>query len=405
MIIKSAMVTTIIRFVMMGLGFLVSILTAHYLGPSGRGEYFFVTTLALLLTQFAQLGLSSSNTYLVAQEPILLGKLIINSVWTSLLLGFMVSGITLLLMNTLHIACPRGTWVLLLLVPASIFYLLGINLLVGFRQIALFNFIQISSNLLVCCSILFVGFFGSKTYGFLLASSLSWIISAILLLICLLRLTNVTLTKTDWFFDITCFLKGAPYGAKAYIVTLIGMLVLKSNVLLLNYFSSDETLGYYSIASQLNDCLMILPTSVAVILFPNLVRSTHHRWEETQKCMRYIICFMLVGCLLSAILVKPLIQFVFGVRFLPAVGMFWWMLPGAFFMGIITIVSQYIAAIGMPKILIFIWVLAFIVILCSSLVLIPRYAGQGAAMALSVTYFVLAVMLLGLAKNEKRSLT
>ena len=402
MIYKHAIITLMARVFSIVTGFVASILTARYLGPTGRGDYFFVTTLALLLTQFAHLGLASSNTYLVAQHPNLLRPLMINSFWVSLIIGLVVSGIALATINMTHTCFPAGTWALLILVPTSIFYLLGTNLLVGINKLAMFNAYQIGSCGLLVCLILFMGLAGGQVYGFLMASSLGWLLVVICLFWSLLRLSKSL--QGNFSFDKRCFLQGAGYGVKAYLVTLLGMFVLKGNVVLLKTLSNGAELGYYSIASQLNDCLAILPASIGLVLFPNLVRNTSHRWQEMKKNLWVIIVFMLLVCLLAALLAKSFIVIAFGARYLPAVAVFWRMLPGAFFFGMITIISQYIAAIGMPGELIAAWLVAFIIMMGGSWVLIPLYAGQGAAISLSLAYFILFGMILFLAKKRHRGI-
>jgi O-antigen/teichoic acid export membrane protein len=123
-----------------------------------------------------------------------------------------------------------------------------------------------------------------------------------------------------------------------------------------------------------------------------------------KKSLVLIIWIMLFACFCGAILVKPFILIAYGARFLPAVEIFWWILPGSFFLGIIVILSQYLAAIGFPRQLIGLWTLAFIVMLCSSLILIPRYDAQGAAMSLSLAYAVLFGLICLLAKKTNKEL-
>ncbi len=103
-----------------------------------------------------------------------------------------------------------------------------------------------------------------------------------------------------------CFLQGASFGIKAYCVTLVGFFVLKGNVFLLKFYSSEEVLGYYSIASQLNDCLAILPTSMGLVLFPNLVRNEEGRWLVMKNSIWIFSCLMLLICIVCALLANLL---------------------------------------------------------------------------------------------------
>lgn len=402
MIYKNATITTFVRFFCIAAGFITSVLTARYLGPAGRGDYFFVTTLTLLLAQFAQLGLASSNTYLVAKQSDLLGKLLINSTWVSLSLGFTVSGLALAMLHWLHIPLVIGSSVLFLLVPASIFYLLGGNLLVGINKIAAFNGFQLGSNgLLLFCCLAVIGLAYNSVCAFLVANLLGWLVVAIVLFIYLARFAKIN--RQNLWFNKDCLLQGATYGIKAYVATLFGLLVPKGNILLLRYFCSDDLLGYYSIASQLNDTLAVLPASIGLVLFPGLVRNESTRWEEMKKTLGITLVLLLGVCLLAVFLTKPFIQIAFGDAFLPAVDVFLLMLPGVFFLSGVTIVSQYLAAEGFPGGLVVVWLISLVFMVGSSLVLIPHYAVKGAALSLSGTYMVLSGMIWLLAKRQKRS--
>ena len=61
--------TVITRLIVVITGVATSIVTARVLGPEGRGAFYFVFTFATLATQFATLGVHSSNTVLVARDP------------------------------------------------------------------------------------------------------------------------------------------------------------------------------------------------------------------------------------------------------------------------------------------------------------------------------------------------
>src|SRR5437763_17124117 len=67
-----------VRLAMVVSGGLSSIVTIRWMTPGQRGAYFLVYTLAQTLAQFGNLGLHSSNTYLVARTRSLGGALLAN---------------------------------------------------------------------------------------------------------------------------------------------------------------------------------------------------------------------------------------------------------------------------------------------------------------------------------------
>lgn len=387
---SDVLATCITRFTTIFAGLITSILTARFLGPEGRGNYFFVITLAVILSQFCNFGLQSSNTYLVTQQPNLMGKLTANSFWISCVVGIGITLLTIFVWYSLHQSLPSGMFFTIILAPTTLFYLLGTNLLIGLNQIKLFNLFQFGSNVLPIFGILIAAQLSLESKSFIFMSALCWLLTSLSLLAVLLKYTHL-----NFSFDWKVFETGFKFAAKAYLTTLIGYLVLKGNIFLLKHYCSDQVLGYFSIASQINDVLILLPSSIGLLLFPYLVRNYANRWAETKKSLFTIIFLMLICCLLAAILVKPFVIIVFGKPFAPAIPILLAMLPGTFFLALTTIISQYLAATGYPKELIYIWGVTLIIMSLSSWVLIPKLGGIGAAIALSIAYFFLFGMISG----------
>ena len=131
----------VIRFLVTGLGFLSSILTARALGPGGRGVYFIAMTFSQIAIQFGNMGLQSSNTYLVAKNNSRFGTLVGNSLWISLMVGGLGTALYALYAQWSHSVALDAylLWLTVLFVAPNIFYMLGTNLLVGVGKLEQFN--------------------------------------------------------------------------------------------------------------------------------------------------------------------------------------------------------------------------------------------------------------------------
>lgn len=398
MVNRDVILTMGVRLLIILSGFGTSILTARFLGPGGRGDYFLATTIALTIVQFSNLGLHSSNTYLAAKDRALLRGLVANSFWVSLVGGGGVAVTVALVMQLGNwlTNTPLGyLWFAIALVPPTLFFMLGNNLLVGINRIETFNGFQVGNNLVVLLFMGLAGWQGWGVKGFLGANVLAGCCMGAVLLVVLLRYSS---EGEGLAFRREVFSAGFRYGIKVYVASLLAFLVLRSNVFLLKSLATTEEIGYFSVATQIADVLSVLPTSVAIVLFPNLVRSdAAGRWTTTLRSMGTVGGLMVVACAIAAILVEPFIRIAFGSGFLAAVPILLWMLPGVFFLSMSTVVSQYLAAIGFPKWLTGIWLIAFTIIAALSWFLIPLYSGAGAAMALSLTYGLLFLMILRLA--------
>jgi O-antigen/teichoic acid export membrane protein len=70
------------------------------------------------------------------------------------------------------------------------------------------------------------------------------------------------------------------------------------------------------------------------------------------------------------------------------------MLPGVLAKGITTIVSQHVAAAGMPRPIVWIWAVGLAASIALGRLLIPEYGLTGAGVAYSITYGILLLLVL-----------
>lgn len=400
MLNKAVFFTFATRILIIAAGFLSSMVTARVLGPEGRGVYFFGITLAMMISQFGNLGLHSSNTFYVAKNNELFPRLGANSLWITIgvsLMGIVVAGAVYAFgffpeieFSVFILASCLGGF--------SLFFLLGTNLLVGIEKFTLFNGMQILSNSFSFIAILLAGFFAWNASGFLSAALVSAFLTSLILFYFLNRFQRIPLS-----FDRPLFRQGISYAFRAYLISFLGFLVLRSNVLILQAFSGPQELGYFSIATQITDSVGIFPMAVATVLFPALVKDDKKRFGTMVKNMLGVGGVMIILCVIAALLASPFINLAFGSAYVSAIDMLYFMLPGTFFLGLTAVVSQYLASIGFPIQVIIIWGLSFALVLGLGIVFIPEYGGQGAAIIFSTVYaFVfLLELLLAISKRNQ----
>jgi O-antigen/teichoic acid export membrane protein len=184
-------------------------------------------------------------------------------------------------------------------------------------------------------------------------------------------------------FDRGMFGQGAHFAARAYLTTLLGFLVLRANLFLLGRFSNRDQLGYFSVANQLADALALVPSAAAIVLFPRLARDRSASWSATVRTAREVGLILLAPCLLAAAPASPFIRRAYGRAFEPAVPMPGWMLPGVLALGVTSVFSTHVTAIGQPKPTIAIWAAGLAAVIVSGQILIPIYVFVGAAIAYS----------------------
>lgn len=375
--------------------FFASVIVARTLGPEGQGLYTLAITLAATVTQFANLGLHTGNIYQLARDPRLLAPIIGNTLFISLGLGSLAALLAVGLtsagtsLTSLELAC---LWLGAAMAPCRLLFTLGGNIFVGLHQMRTFNLMMVVNYLIVLASVVVAGIIRPSIESFLWGTLAGWLISNAILVVLLLKQINFRL-GASW----SVFKDGFAYAAKAYIVCLLGFLMLRMNVFLLQGLAGAQEVGLYSVPSQLMDALNLLPASLALVLFPRLVKDEYgNRWHMTIKGTLAIGAFMLVACLGTALCAEPAVRLAFGEQYLPALAAIRWILPAAFFCGLTSVTSQYVAAIGFPRSVMAVWALGLVVMTAGSLLLIPAWKGQGAAMALSLSYAVVFFLQVGL---------
>jgi O-antigen/teichoic acid export membrane protein len=146
--------------------------------------------------------------------------------------------------------------------------------------------------------------------------------------------------------------------------------------------------GYYSIAGTIADGILLLPVAIAAILFPKLsgMSSDAAKRSVTVKATAGTGLGLLALLLVLAVSARSIVPILFGQAFAPAVPPVLFLLPGILFLGLETVVVQYLNSCGFPVSVVALWVLATALNIGSNFWAIPRYGINGAAIVSSISY-------------------
>jgi O-antigen/teichoic acid export membrane protein len=383
-------------FAMIG-PFGVSILTARLLGPEDRGRYFFIIALAQIAAQLAGLGLHASNSYLVAARRHLLGRLVINSLVVALLLGplaaLLVIGVALWpeLMGHGDVQ-PTGpaAFMALLIAPLSLSVLYLTNIAVGVGRVQLFNGLTVLSGVLALLAAGLVAASGGGLPAYLAAAAAALAVTATVGLGCLLR-GNVP----DITFDVPLFREGIAYAFRAYLAAVLGFLLLRVGVIALQYNASFADLGQFSVAAQISDALVLVPSTVGLLLFPNLIRADpNDRWRATVTTLRGVSLFMIALSLLISAILPYVMPLIFGRAYDAAIWLTIALLPSVLLVSLQSVLSQFVAAEGFPWGQVRAWLIGFLTATFLSFALSGPYTSYGVVVALTVSNLVVFLLLL-----------
>ena len=381
------------------------ILVARWLGPDGVGVYAVITLTANSLVQIVGAGLAAAIVYFVARNRELLPKVAVNGV------VFASIGGTAAAVLVCIVAYLRPDWfdnvplsllaLALVALPFQLWTLFGLNLFLTVGNVAKFNLLDSLAQsfvLLNALLILVVFGFGLESLV-LLNTATSIFVSLLLAFLIWNRIRNQT-GKNRLAPDQGLFRQMMRFGLKINVMNAALALVLRSDVLLVNYFRGQSEAGVYAVAGQWSLLLIMFPNVVGTMLFPNIALRKDDSGAFTARVTRHASVLQLLICAF-AVPTAFILPFLYGASFSPATYQFLLLLPGAYFIGLQMILSQHLVGIGKISLLPFFWVFTLLLNVTLNLWFIPRFGGIAAAWVSSTAY--LAIFLLTLMNFRKQT--
>ncbi len=382
------------QIAVMALTLATTIISARLLGPAGRGLYAVAATIGAIGVQFGNLGLHASNTYFVAKDRQLLPTLLGNSLVNSVVIG----GGGALLAAAVFLFQPQlaplhGTLLALGLIwiPLGLAYLLMQNLLLGIHDIRAFNKIEFSGKAL---ALLLVGTLAVARFPNVVAVFGATMAALVLTLTWAFRRLRHAggAPRTSW----ALFRNNLGVGVRAYLVAVLAYLVLRIDLLMVQYMLGAKQSGYYSIASTMADYFVLFPMVVGAIVFPKLSASSDpaQKLRTMKKTTAATAALLIPLAGVAWLLARPFVALMFGAAFLPAAQAFVWLLPGVVLLGVETVAVQYLNSYGYPVSVIAIWFMSVALNIALNFWAIPAYGIVGASAVSSITYVTTSVLVL-----------
>ncbi|MFQ5797231.1 MAG: oligosaccharide flippase family protein, partial [Bacteroidota bacterium] len=279
---KGVLITLISKALAIAVGILSSIIIARYLGPSGRGVLAVLIVILATAMQFGSFGFNASMTYFIARDKKLSSPIASNSLIVAITLGIIIA-LFFFLIGQFSPAVIIGEVdvvylnILLIAIPFGFLRQFMQNIFIAQQRIYDFNLLDLFSRL-----IQFIGFgillvlLGLGTYEAVLCFAVVTVISGLMYLFRSSQFTEIKLR-----FDAPLFTGMLRYGVRTYIASFLMFLVIRSNIMLINYFLGESQSGVYSVAMQFADLVYLLPATLGLILFPKVSESIRDPGELT----------------------------------------------------------------------------------------------------------------------------
>jgi O-antigen/teichoic acid export membrane protein len=370
----------------------MGIVTARFLGPVGRGEFYLALQIISIGALILSTGLGPAYQYHLSN-----GRFRKSYLLTHLLVQIFLIGLFFWIIKlnypivhhltdikyTFMILCLVGVWLNIInlfftstlqaqkngILANTIISVLGsisnlfILLLFAFKFKLNFNYVIL---------IYFVGLtFQILPKGYLLFKDIR----------INLNLNWLRLTKTLYRF-----------GSASFFTNIAVLLVFRIDTFFINNLSGLDDLGKYSVAVSIAEMLLMFPSSIGTALFAHLANlEAKEKLELLTKVTRSIIVITFAIFIVMTLISKFIVINIFGLNYLESVLPLQILSLGLVGMASNYVFSNFYSGNGQPIKSAIVFGKGLILNFILNYLLIPRYGIIGAAFASSITYYIIAL--------------
>jgi len=184
---------------------------------------------------------------------------------------------------------------------------------------------------------------------------------------------------------------GIVYGIALFLIDVN----YKVDILLINWLSTFDELGRYTLSVKLGELLWQLPGAIVVVLLSKGANSSAKTMVpivvKTIRITLFVTSILALGlCVFCFLFVVP----IFGEGFESVPLIVTVLIPGLLFMVVFKSINSFFAGQGKPQYSIYIMVVAVVVNILLNILLIPKLGAVGAAIASDISYLLSSVIML-----------
>lgn len=381
-------------------GIVTSVIVARSLGAEGRGHYFTIITSATLLAQLANCGVSSSNTVIAARTPDDIPVLVRNS-------AALAAGLAAVTMASLAVVgrqvaaalqIPLDALILVpLLASAILLFTLLTSIVTAQERFGALGKWQSLNTVLSLGFTVAAGTLSAGPTGFVMSTT-----AAAILVTALLYARLPRSSAADWNRRLAVARSGLGYSTHAYLALLFAFALQRSGVYALGSRGTASEVGVFSVALQIHDVLMVLPSAGALVLLPRIARSGESGWVETRRMLALVGTILVAGACVVALVAEPVITGVFGKDFRGTGDVVRALMPGAVALGLTSVLSQYLVSRRFPRSLVCAWLIGLVATVALASRFAESHGAVGTAWAQTAGAGLVLVICVALVARRRR---
>lgn len=369
--------------------------TARYLGPTGRGEYYFGVIVAGLIAQIANCGLSSANFYYSARCR--------DHIRTILVATVIISISTCALLTAGYFIIVKGEYILswktefdpLFIFGLAVCYLLAATIpscLIGMRRHFVLSAGQVTTALLGVVFMLTVALLSPTVLAFGFATLVT---VGMLPTLCMFLLwSGATENSTERQQRSSFLREWLIYGFRAFPPIMLAYLAGRGTMFTVHAVIDAQSFGVLSISYQVFEAILAAPQSIAMVMFPALVAGGDVSMARLGRECARMGAISIAIILLIIITFREILTIVFGHEYEESYHILLWYLPGFMGYSIVSICSQFLAFFRFPWTNSVIWAVGGVAGVAASFYGASRFGAPGAAAGASMGWLVVAAGLI-----------
>jgi len=380
------------RLVASVLSFGAGIITARGLGPHGRALLALMTAVPALFGVISVFGLDNANARFAglshsAFRQLVRWAVVFSAVGgTALAAAWWFAGARwpVLLLGL-------SPWLALLsaaLCPVSLLITLLGAAEIGRGRVGVYNLATAATTVTYLAGVLVLLAAGRVTVvGCFTACAAGQVLGALLLL-------GVAFKRVHPDGDRVPTRRYVSYALRAYLPNLGHYGMLRMDVPVIQVLAGTAAVALYAVALPLAECLLLLPTAVALVIFPRVTSGAVDQ-VAANKIGRTVVAVTVVLAAAVALAAPVFVPVIYGVPYRGSVAVIWCMLPGMVFFSAGRTRQAYFAATDRLRPAIAATAAGVTVGLVFLAALTVRYGAIGAGLADSAGYLAFTVVLVG----------
>jgi O-antigen/teichoic acid export membrane protein len=381
------------RLLRMGVGLVVGVWIARYLGPEGYGLLSFAGSYVMLFSALALFGLEA----LVVRELVSDGDQRGTILGTTFLIRLASGGLAYLLAVVTIMVLRPGDSLALLLVA-----LLGSSLLFQSAEVIDLWFqsrvasryavmARIVAFLLSSAAKLACVLAGASLTAVALATAAEALLLAGVLVVVYLRTAE---RLSTWQWDTIRFRALVRSAIPMVLSGVVLMIYLRIDQVMLGSLASESEVGFYAAAVRISEVWYFVPAAIVSSLFPRIVQlraSDQVQFEQQLQRLYNLLAFLGYAVALPVTLLAPwLVQLLFGSAYQSSAPLLSVLIWAGLFANLTVARNAHFIALDWGRAQLWTASAGAIANILLNLLLIPRYGAMGAAGATCLSYWVAA---------------